>query len=33
MGIHQKGNAIDIAKIKTHAKLTDDALAKKRHET
>ena len=29
MGIHQKGNAIDIAKIKTHAKLTDDALAKK----
>ncbi|MCJ1969203.1 3-deoxy-7-phosphoheptulonate synthase [Lactococcus carnosus] len=30
MGIHQKGNAIDIAKIKTHAKLTDDALAKKK---
>ena len=29
MGIHQKGNAIDIAKIKTHAKLTDDALTKK----
>lgn len=29
MGIHKKGNAIDIAKIKTHAKLTDDALAKK----
>ena len=29
MGIHQKGSAIDIAKIKTHAKLTDDALAKK----
>ncbi|MCJ1990476.1 3-deoxy-7-phosphoheptulonate synthase [Lactococcus carnosus] len=30
MGIHQKGSAIDIAKIKTHAKLTDDALAKKK---
>ncbi|MDN6538619.1 MAG: 3-deoxy-7-phosphoheptulonate synthase [Lactococcus sp.] len=29
MGIHQKGSAIDIAKIKTHAKLTDEALAKK----
>jgi 3-deoxy-7-phosphoheptulonate synthase len=29
MGIHQKGNTIDIAKIKSHAKLTGDVLAKK----
>ena len=29
MGIHQKGSVINIAEIKKHAKLSDDALAKK----